>query len=280
MNCKLCGSSSTEVIHKGVRDRNDIDVLRCSNCTGVFLSSFDHITNEFYEESGMLNGSVNLKEYRMKSYEDDERRAKYVHNKIIGKKVLDFGCGAGGFLHLIKKFTDTANGVELDLSINRALNNENILCFNNIESIEGKYDVITLFHVLEHLPNPIEILNELKKYLTPNGIILIEVPHAEDALLTLYNSSAFANFTYWSCHLFLHTTFTLEKLAEQAGYHINYIKQIQRYPLSNHLYWLSNNKPGGHAVFNFLNNDTLSGEYENVLASIGKCDTLLMEIQV
>lgn len=278
MKCKLCDSEDVQFIHKGVRDRNDIDVYKCNNCTCKFLSTFEHMSEEFYEESGMLDGEVDLELYRLNSKEDDLRRANYLKNKIAGKKVLDFGCGAGGFLHFVNNDTYVANGVELDKSINTALNQEGITCFKNIEEIEGKYDFITLFHVLEHLINPLAILRDLKKHLEPNGVILIEVPHADDALLTLYNHEPFADFTYWSCHLILHTPFTLKKLAEEAQYKVNYVKQIQRYPLSNHLYWLSNDKPGGHKIFNFLNNDILNSEYENILASIGKCDTLLMEI--
>lgn len=260
-----------------VRDSKDIQVLECEGCGLVFLSSFTHVTDEFYEESGMLNGSVDLKKYRQQSYKDDNRRASSLHDKLLGKKVLDFGCGAGGFLHLIQKFSEVAVGVELDKQINEAINNEGIQCFSNIENIEGTYDVITLFHVVEHLTNPKAILKSLKKYLNPNGIIIIEVPNADDALLTLYNSKEFADFTYWSCHVYLYNSHTLKKMVEQAGYQVKLVKQIQRYPLSNHLYWLSNGKPGGHNHLGVLENDFLQQQYESTLAALGKCDTLLIE---
>lgn len=278
MKCKLCNSTNIKIRHSSVRDRKDIKVYECNECGGVFLSSFDHISDEFYEESGMLNGHVNLKEYRQKSYKDDNRRAYYLKEKIVGKKVLDFGCGAGGFLYLIQDFVDEACGVELDRSINKTLNSHGIKCYENVECIEGTYDVITLFHVVEHLKNPQEILRNLKQFLNPNGIIIVEVPNADDALLSLYKSEDFANFTYWSCHLVLYNNYTLRRLAEKAEYQVRYIKQIQRYPLSNHLYWLSQQKPGGHSIYNFLNSKELNDAYENALASIGKCDTIIMEI--
>lgn len=276
-NCSLCQSKNIIIRYPYVRDSKKLQVLECKDCGLVFLSSFEHVTDGFYEESGMLNGTVDLKKYRQQSYKDDNRRANSLREKLIGKKVLDFGCGAGGFLHLIQSFTNIAVGVELDRHINRTINNEGIQCFSNIEKIEGTYDVITLFHVLEHLVNPQEILNQLKEYLNPNGIIIIEVPNADDALLTLYKSKEFADFTYWSCHVYLYNSYTLKKLLEQAGYKVKLVKQIQRYPLRNHLYWLSQGKPGGHNQFGMLDNVILDHEYENTLAAIGKCDTLMLE---
>ncbi|MDN4606801.1 class I SAM-dependent methyltransferase [Sporosarcina highlanderae] len=246
----------------------------------VYLSSIDHITDKFYEESGMLSGRFNIKEYRANSLRDDKRRARYIDDNIINKAMLDFGCGGGGLLHLLKERTSRIAGLELDKTLHKMINDEGITCYQELGDIKEKFDYITMFHVIEHLPNPIQVLVELRKYLVPNGKIIIEVPNSEDALLTLYKNEAFANFTYWSCHLFLFNASTLQELFKQAGYRVNYIKQVQRYPLSNHLYWQSNQLPGGHKEWNFLNNSVLDKEYESQLAAIGKCDTLLAEISL
>ena len=135
-----------------------------------------------------------------------------------------------------------------------------------------------MFHVLEHLPDPKAILSELSEMLADGGQIIMEVPNADDALLTLYNNEPFSNFTYWSCHLFLYTAKTLEMLFNQMNLKVNYIKQIQRYPLSNHLYWLANGKPGGHQKWHFLDSPELHAAYEKTLTSIDKCDTIMTSI--
>ena len=105
--------------------------------------------------------------------------------------------------------------------------------------------------------------------------MVVKVPSSEDVLLTLYDSSAFQHFTYWSQHLFLFNAETLRRLAKQAGPCIVSIQQYQRYPLSNHLHWLSKGKPGGHQKWPFLDSSNLNEAYANSLASIGKCDTLI-----
>ena len=50
--------------------------------------------------------------------------------------------------------------------------------------------------------DPRHILCEFKKYLAPNGRIVVEVPSSSDTLLTLYESELFQHFTYWSQHLY------------------------------------------------------------------------------
>lgn len=275
--CSLCSGENIVLRHPHVRDNKELHVLECQDCGLVFLNTFNHISEQFYEDSGMLSNDISFKQYRQQSFKDDQRRANQLKEKIRGKTVLDFGCGAGGFLNLIKENTSTVAGVELDKELNQQINSENIRCYSNIAEIKGEYDFITLFHVLEHIVDPGNLLNELKQYLKPNGTMIIEVPNADDALLTLYENNKFADFTYWSCHVFLYNSYTLKRVVEEAGYKVNFIKQYQRYPLSNHLYWLSHGKPNGHNMWNPLNDFSLNDEYEKVLASLGKCDTLILE---
>ena len=142
----------------------------------------------------------------------------------------------------------------------------------------GGYDIITMFHVLEHIPDPKSILSQLSEMLANDGQIIVEVPNAADALLTLYNNEPFFHFTYWSCHLFLYTAKILQMLFDQMNLKVNYIKQIQRYPLSNHLHWLANGNPGGHQKWHFLNSPELYAAYEKQLAAIGKCDTIMASV--
>jgi 2-polyprenyl-3-methyl-5-hydroxy-6-metoxy-1,4-benzoquinol methylase len=137
------------------------------------------------------------------------------------------------------------------------------------------YDLITSFHVVGHLPDPRKVLSEMSEHLSDNGMIVAEDPSSEDALLTLYECDAFQRFSYWSQHLFLFNTKTLRRLAKQADLYIVSIQQYQRYPLSNHLHWLSKGESGGHHKWPFLDSSNLNEAYSDSLASIGKCDTLI-----
>ena len=123
------------------------------------------------------------------------------------------------------------------------------------------------------------MLANLVRLLKPNGRMIIEVPSSEDALLTLYDCDAFQRFTYWSQHLFLFNSTTLGILARQAGLRVVAVQHYQRYPLSNHLHWLSQGKPGGHQRWAFLDAPEMASAYANTLAALGKTDTLIAHLE-
>lgn len=273
-SCYLCGSQKHSTCPGTVRDNEALLIKKCNECGLVFLSSFDHITDDFYECSGMHQGIVDIATWRNETAADDTRRFTALHTVIENKRVLDAGCGNGGFIALAGPVTRSIAGLEPELIPRKYLRDSNFTVFSSVDDLYGSWDIITMFHVLEHIMDPRRFLSRLADCLDEKGQIIIEVPNADDALLSLYRNSAFANFTYWSCHLFLYTKETLARVAQQAGLKVNYIRQVQRYPLSNHLYWLGRGKPGGHREWSFLDSPDLHAAYEKQLAAIGACDTI------
>jgi 2-polyprenyl-3-methyl-5-hydroxy-6-metoxy-1,4-benzoquinol methylase len=148
-----------------------------------------------------------------------------------------------------------------------------------VQEATGVFDVITAFHVLEHVPDPRAMLRGLVSKLAPGGRVVIEVPNSDDALLTLYESEAFRHFTYWSQHLFLFNPETLRRTVAGSGLRVTAIHQVQRYPLANHLHWLSRKKPGGHAAWSFLDVPALNAAYASALGVIGRCDTIVAYLE-
>jgi 2-polyprenyl-3-methyl-5-hydroxy-6-metoxy-1,4-benzoquinol methylase len=284
--CYLCGGIKFNKRPGSVRDRPELEVFECASCGLVFLSSFAHIKDGFYENSEMHGkDALDIQTWIRETECDDERRFQYLKSALPNKRLLDFGCGTGGFLLKARDLAATAHGVELETCLSKHYESRGLTVFQNLSDIpsdirkkRGGYDIITMFHVLEHIPDPKAILSELTEMLSNGGQIIVEVPNADDALLTLYQCEPFSNFTYWSCHLFLFTAKTLKMLFSQVNLKVNYIKQIQRYPLANHLYWLANGKPGGHQKWHFLNSPELHSAYEKQLAAISKCDTLLASV--
>jgi 2-polyprenyl-3-methyl-5-hydroxy-6-metoxy-1,4-benzoquinol methylase len=205
--------------------------------------------------------------------EDDLRRVVQ-HNKILkNKKILDFGCGWGGFLKRTKK-TKSLTGVELrkECIFYIKKNIKKIIVSDNLNNLNEKYDIITMFHVLEHIPYQIETLKELKKKLTKNGKIIIEVPSADDFLLKL---KEFKKFTFWSEHLILHTENSLRKILELSGFKKINIKYYQRYNFSNHLGWFIKRMPGGHDSYKNISDTKINKEYSDYLIRRKSTDTLI-----
>lgn len=282
MNCYICNHNSFIKRPGSVRDNKNLEILECENCELVFLSSMSHIDDKFYSESGMHGAELlPIQAWLNETEIDDERRFQFLKQKIINKKLLDFGCGVGGFLLKSRNIANLCEGLELEKRLQGHFQNHKLQVWTDLESLvenESKYDIITAFHVIEHLADPISILERLSSLLTEGGEMILEIPSSNDALLSLYKSESFSNFTYWSNHLYLFNNSTFQKMIWKTGLKLNWMKQIQRYPLSNHLYWLSKGKPGGHQVWSFLNNDQLNAEYEMALASAGLCDTIIASV--
>lgn len=286
MECYLCGNKEFEKLEGTVRDNKDLEVLKCKNCSLVFLSSFEHICEDFYSEDGMFGGggkcgeNVDVQNWLEQTKDDDVRRYNFLKGKCKGKNVLDFGCGNAEFLRLIKPIASQVAGIELQKSMQEYYKKIGIKVYSDIDEIPKGFhpNVITMFHVLEHLKDPVEMLKKLGDKLAHAGEIIIEVPQSEDALLTLYKNKAFMDFTYWSCHLYLFNEATLRNLVARAGFKINYLKHVQRYGFANHLYWQIAKKPGGHKKLWFLNWSWLNKLYEKSLAKIGATDTIVVSI--
>ena len=288
--CYLCGSAHHSQIADRIRDRDDIAVLKCDDCGLVFLSSFDHITENFYKESKIHKGksSLDILEWIKATRLDDARRVKMLKWVLNRKNILDFGAGNCNFLNEASAFVNQAVGIEPEIRVRQQLmkkikgklkknpKDHSVTLYENISEIGStKFDIITLFHVLEHLPDPRTILSKLKDLIAVNGSMFIETPNADDALISLYKNKPFMDSTYWSCHLFLYTQETLKELANQSGLQMDCVNQLQRYPLSNHLYWLAKGKPDGTQEWSSLDSDDMNDSYEASLASLGKCDTLM-----
>jgi 2-polyprenyl-3-methyl-5-hydroxy-6-metoxy-1,4-benzoquinol methylase len=273
--CYLCGGEHFTKRTGSVRDNGELKVLECVTCGLVFLSSFEHIKSDFYEQSGMHAQDIDVQAWLRQSASDDDRRFRQFRRCLENKTILDFGCGAGGFLSRARNVASRVCGIEIEARLAPFFRENALDVRRDIDDFDETFDIITLFHVLEHFPDPVSLLRQLAQKLRPGGRIIVEVPNSDDALLTLYRCEPFTHFTYWSCHLFLFKSDTLAALTRKADLAVDYLQHIQRYTPANHLHWLSCGRPGGHAKWHFLDSEELSAAYEKSLAAIGRTDTLI-----
>jgi len=92
--------------------------------------------------------------------------------------LLDIGAGTGDFLKQAKKKSWKISGVEPNSSARNLAAKKEINLKENISSFEGeKFDVITLWHVLEHLPNLDSTISKIEKLVKPGGVLIIAVPN-------------------------------------------------------------------------------------------------------
>ncbi len=99
--------------------------------------------------------------------------------------VFDIGCGSGSFLDLCKKKGFATYGLELNTDaadeagtkghrIWKALIDDTF-----VEAHRGKYDLVTMFQVMEHVPHPVALLAQASELLSDRGVLMISVPNRQ-----------------------------------------------------------------------------------------------------
>jgi 2-polyprenyl-3-methyl-5-hydroxy-6-metoxy-1,4-benzoquinol methylase len=262
-----------EEFYPRTRDRADVRVLRDPESGVIFLDeppATDYETVPLRERVDSPVGTATVQ-----TRADSLRRMDQWHDLLTRKRVVDFGTGDGSFLDLASGVA-TVTGVELNARHQRAIRARGLDCASSLEELpDSSADVITMFHVLEHLNDPLAILTQCARVLTPDGRIVVEVPHARDFLITTLGSENFKAFTFWSQHLVLHTRDSLARLLAEAGFTNVVVDGYQRYGLGNHLYWLVEGQPGGHERWAWLSSPALGEAYAAQLQAIDQTDTLI-----
>lgn len=124
-------------------------------------------------------------------------------------KMLDIGAGGGEVVYLANKIGLDARGIEPNQGYSEfARDNYGITVeTKHLDQLaDEKFDLITLFHVLEHMPNPVKVMQRLAELLNPNGFLMIEVPNIEQADASPAN-------IFFKAHLYYLSASTLKAIA-------------------------------------------------------------------
>jgi 2-polyprenyl-3-methyl-5-hydroxy-6-metoxy-1,4-benzoquinol methylase len=183
--CPLCNSTDHTMIYKHLPEYPGLSIVKCGQCSHIYtFSKKEYKQEELYndevykvvENQGSVFDKILNWEYK--------RVIKQI-NKLKNTKghLLDFGCGKGKFASIAQQNGWNVKAVEtakeraeyakknygLDVSTN---------FYSTGKIFNTDFDVLTLFHVVEHLPEPKVLLTELiKNNLTKDGIMVIEVPN-------------------------------------------------------------------------------------------------------
>ncbi len=155
-------------------------------------------------------------------------------------RLLDVGCGGGAFLRRMRKAGWVVTGTEPDAkAAARLAAQERFPVYSSLEDLiqEGglHFDVIVLSHVIEHLPDPIHTLAQLRSLLSKGGRLLLTTPNALSLGSRIFGAS-------WRGlepprHFNVFSPVSLRQALEHAGFHIAHIKTDVR--LARGIWYLS-----------------------------------------
>jgi len=279
MNCPNCKSTST-LIHNKVWSIDNGSVFRCHQCELIFI---DPIMTEKEEHEFYKNYNIHVKERGVtltRSVEEFHQQSKVVAQERLvvvadhfnNQKVLEVGSSTGAFLSLL----DGCETYACELADENREYSEQFVNGDVYASLdlvkESNFDLICMFHVFEHIREPQNFLNKCKTLLKDGGVILIEVPHSEDPLISLFDSNEYKDFIFQPMHPMVYNETSLDYVFNKAGFVKDNVIYHQRYGLDNHLSWFKNGKSGGDIKFTELFSNLL--EYKNILEKIKKTDTI------
>ncbi len=283
LECPICGSMNLDQIHDRIWSAPDKKVYYCKDCLVGFLNpmmtkaeekTFYAAYNEHTKKRGVTVTTDPL-EFHQKSVPEALIRWERINHFFKeGSRILEVGGSTGAFLEICSQVCECVC-VEPD-SLNRKFASQ--FCIAQYEYIEDvpdseKFDVICLFHVFEHIQNPGAFLKKCSQLIKDGGFIIIEVPHIEDPLLSVYDLKAYKDFYFQPMHHYIYSAKALKHVFESGGFFEKEIIYCQRYGLDNHLAWLKKGKPGGDPKLTELfGNNT---EYCSVLENTGKTDTIM-----
>jgi|APSaa5957512493_1039668.scaffolds.fasta_scaffold19071_2 SAM-dependent methyltransferase len=276
-SCMNCGGS-LEKTGDYCHDKPELLIAKCSNCSLKQVLDFSHVTTKIYENLGAEDfhaDGADLQIERQRLYSWNKKRISIMKDffpNMKGETVLDFGCGSGGFIEQAQGAFKKVVGFDVSDQICQVHESNGWECYNSLKNIDIRFDIMTLFNVLEHVPEPWELLVDFKKSLSPKYFVL-EVPNTDESLISIFNNSAYRKNHHASLHVYYFTQKSFKQVCERAGLEVIFETQYQRYTLANNVGWMNNGKKGGEYLYTIFNDEQLNLEYERVLVSNGLADS-------
>ena len=135
-------------------------------------------------------------------------------------KILDIGCGGGGYLYRLKQWGWDTYGVEpSEIGVKQARTLGLNVAHGMVEDAHFEsdfFDVIRLSNVVEHLPQPKETFREIQRILKPQGIVYLTVPNTRSLVFWLFRKNWYALDA--PRHVISYSPKTLRRLAEATGF--------------------------------------------------------------
>lgn len=291
ISCLLCKAAAgfVEITTAMLRDDSfgGHKIGRCCTCGHVQLFPLPNDV-DYYQVSShthnMPRETFALK--RSKSSIDTARRVEWVCSTASpGAKVLDVGCGYGFVIDALTREGYEATGLDISqvpLTVARA-QLQGVFRLGEVDesfvtTYQSCFEVVTMFHVLEHVHEPVKLLKRCFELVRPNGWLLVEVPNVNEIMLKC--CSEYRAFYWRKTHLSYFDATRLGAALHRAGWEDSSLRGVQRYGLGNLLHWLREGEPqlpiptyyATNAIFK-----RLEQLYRTILEHSLSCDTLIAE---
>jgi len=236
--CPRCSGTEYEVRYREEQYR----IVRCRSCGLVYLGnppSTGEIYEEYYQGEDLPPEAYNpdapdvsLREL----YWINRQRIGKILEKRSGGALLDVGCGNGYFLATAGDHGFRCNGIDISSRAIAFATEEmgveaSVKTPDEVRTSGEQYDIVTMWHVLEHFMDPFDVLESAFHLLSPGGLCVVEVPNLR-SLKFLVSRNKWEGGNHPRFHRTFFTARTLRESLHNAGF-----SGVQRIPLTYEFPW-------------------------------------------
>ena len=229
--CPVCGNDEYVEAYRG----SEFNLLKC-NCCGLVLKSFDkelrredvqHLQDVVYSDLNRRDLS------KIRSIASD--RLKLLMQFRKEGDLLEIGCATGEFIEEALRCGFKATGLDAsDMYAEYTKQKGLDIVHGRLEDpvfLKRSFDVVTMFHVFEHIESPNEFLASLRDYVTDGGLLMVIVPNLASTTDRMYR---FQHPTFHQAdHLYFYDASTLSTIFSKHGFDVLSIES-KEYP--HHLF--------------------------------------------
>ena len=208
LRCILCNSPQLNQI--AVNTSFGINIVECHSCHFVQSEYVSEKALKAYYENSYLNlNEQQTNEYKLQQSQQGESQLNYI-NEICGNpqftNALDYGASLGELARKLKSISERVYVTENNSKFIDILKQSGMFFVLNESSLfsaqfEDFFELVTISHVLEHIPDPLLLLDNFSYILNKRGYLMVDLPN-EVQLLKEYNFQAFGHLHYFTINSF------------------------------------------------------------------------------
>lgn len=231
-SCPLCKSDNIEEVFKATDylvSGQEFPLIKCSDCFFIFTNEYPpenqaanyYISGDYISHSDTSKGTINKIYHLVRGYMLKRKFSMLRRVSPAGKQsVLDIGCGTAYFPLYLNQKGWHCKGLEISDEARKFAYEKHGLTIDKPEKIVdfelGSFDIVTMWHTLEHFYDPDNYMKNVHRLLRKNGLLVIALPN---------NSSYDAGYysKYWAAwdvprHLWHFDPHTIERYAGGHGF--------------------------------------------------------------
>lgn len=224
-NCDICGAELVFLfLSRDHAGGEKFDIYRCPSC-GLAMTGLDKKSSDLFKyysaryygrRKSVIDRVVNQSRWRRV-----KNITRSLKSGVAKNSLLDVGCGNGGFLSFMAEKGWAVAGTEIAGQDQYDQPTQNFICRKELAECgftENSFDMVTMWHSLEHFAEPLVYLKEARRVLDREGVLLLEVPN-----FGCWQAAVFKNNWFHldsPRHIFHYDKKSMEAILKKAGFDI------------------------------------------------------------